>query len=76
MILLLPADFHQQRVAHVIVMQVKGNLVVPVTIGLDCLPVGDPGVLHQDVNPGSPLPIGATYEPFNGEAVIGCVTRE
>lgn len=54
-------------------MQVKGRPIVPISVCLNDLSVGDLGVFDKNVRIGYPLAIRPAHEPFNREAMIGFV---
>ena len=74
MILLLSFGFDKERIAQILVVQMKRRFVVPISIGLDDLAIGDLGVFDQDVGIGKSLPVRSAHESFDGEAMI-CLVR-
>lgn len=75
LLLLLPSGFNQQRIAKIVVMKMKRRFIVSVSIGLDDLPVGDPGILDQDVYIRAPLPICPAHKPFDRKPMVGFMRR-
>jgi hypothetical protein len=68
---LLRAGLDQQRVAEIIIVQMKRNFVVAIAVSLNRLSNRNPGILNQHLNLRTPLAIPCTYEPFDREPVIG-----
>lgn len=68
--LLLSFGFDQERIAQIVVVQMERRLVVPISIGLDHLAIGDLGIFDKDVGVRDPLPVRSTHEPFDGESMI------
>ena len=68
---LLGTGLNKQRVAEVIVVQMKRNFIVAIAIGLNRLSDSDPSILDQHLNLRTRLAILITYEPFDRETVIG-----
>jgi len=75
MILLFTLGLNQERISEIFVVQMERRLVVPLSVGLHDLAIGDLGVFDKDVGIGDPLSISAADEPFDGEAMIGFVRR-
>jgi hypothetical protein len=73
-ILLLSFGFDEERIAQIVVVQMKRRFVVPVSIGLDHLAIGDLGIFDKDVDVRNGPPVRSTHEPFDGEAMI-CFMR-
>ena len=70
-ILLFSLCLNQERITEILVMQMKRRLVVPVSVGLDDLPVGDFGIFNKDVGIGDCLAIRPAHKSFDGEPMIG-----
>jgi hypothetical protein len=70
MLLLLGVRFDQKRIAEIVIMQVKSDLIVSVVVGADRLTDRDPRILNQDLDLGSGLPVFVAHETFDGESVI------
>ena len=70
-VLLFSVGLDKERITEIVVMEVKGRLVISISIRLDDLPVGDLGVLNKDVRIRHPLAIGPTHKPFYREPMIG-----
>ena len=70
LLLLLSTSLHIERVAEIIVMQMKGRFVVPVPIGRDGLTVGDSRVLYQHVDIGAALAIHPADKPLHGKSMV------
>ena len=76
--LLLVASGDQDRIAPVVVMEVKNRSVAPAAVGVD----GRPGhplialILDEYLRIGHRLPVRPAYRTFDGEPVIGLVHRD
>ncbi len=74
--LLLGAGLHEKRITEIIVMQMKGDFVIPVTVGPYCLTDRHPRIFDQHLDLGTRLSILITHKPFNGEPMIGFMCGE
>lgn len=76
--LLLPfvSGFNQQRIAKIIVMEVKRRFIVPVSIRLDDLPVGYSRILDEYVDIRRPFSIGPADKPFNRKPMVRFMRRQ
>ena len=70
LLLLLTPGLNQQRIAKIIVMEMKRRLVVPISIGLHDLAVGDSRILHEHVYICTALPIRPAHKAFDRKSVI------
>lgn len=75
MILLLSFGLHKQWIAEILVMKMKRRFIVPISIGLHDLTVGDLGVFHQDVDVRAALSVRITDEAFDRESMVSFVRR-
>lgn len=75
LLLLLPPGFNQQRIAKIIVMEMKRRFIVPLSIRLDDLPVGDSRILDEHVDIRGPRSIGPADEPFDRKPMVRFVRR-
>ena len=75
MILLFTLGLDQERIAEIFIVQMERRLIVPVSVGLHHLAVGDLGIFDKDVGIGHSLSIRAADESFDGEPMIGFVRR-
>ncbi len=73
---LLGTGLDKQRVAEIIVVQVKCNFIVPIAIGLNRLSDSDPGILDQHLNLRTRLAILIAHEPFDRETMVGFMRGE
>lgn len=76
LLLLLFPGFNQQRIAKIIVMEVKRRFIVPVSIRLDDLPVGDSRILDEHVDIRRPSSLGPTDEPFDCKPMVRFMRRK
>ncbi len=71
LMLLIATDCNQQRVAHIIVMKMEGNFVVPLLIRRDSLANRDSRVFDQHLDVRGRLSIFPAHKAMNGEPMIG-----
>jgi len=71
----LSLNFNQERIAKVIVMKMKRRLVVPVSISLDDLPIGNFCVFDEHVYIRAACPICPADNPFDCKPVVGFMRR-
>ena len=74
--LLLGAGLHEKRITEIIVMQMKGDFVIPVAVGPYRLTDRHPCIFDQHLDLGTRLSILITHKPFNGEPMIGFMCGE
>lgn len=70
MVLLLRAGLDEQRIADIVIVQMKGDFVVPVIVGRNGLPDCDPRIFYEDVDLGARPPILVTDKTFNREPMV------
>jgi hypothetical protein len=69
-VLLLPIGFNQQRIAKIIVVKMKCRLVVPVSIGLDDLPIRNFCILNKHIYVRAAFSICPTDKPFDRKPMV------
>ena len=74
-LLLLFSGFNQQRIAKIIVMEVKRRFIVPVSIRLDDLPVRDSRILDEHVYVRTRCPISPADEAFDRKPMVRFMRR-
>lgn len=72
-ILLLPSGFHQERIAEVLVMQMKRRPIVSVPVGRDRLTVGNSRIFDQDLDVGTALSVRPAHESFDRKPMVRLV---
>lgn len=75
LLLLLSVRLDEERITKIVIVQVKGSLVIPVSIGLYDLTVGNLGILHHDIGVSTSLSIRTTDKTFDSEPMVGLVRR-
>lgn len=73
LVLLLPSRLNKERIAQIVIVQMKRRLIVPFSIGRHGLTVGDPCILDQNVNIGAALTIRPAHKPFNRKPMVSLV---
>ena len=67
---------NEKRVAEIVIVQMKGDFIIAVTVGPYRLTDRHPRIFDQHLELSARLPILVAHKPFNGEPVIGFVCGE
>lgn len=70
-LLLFGAGLDKKRIAEIIIMQMKGDFIVPVAVGPYRLTDRHPRIFDQYFKLGIGLPVFITHKPFNGKPMVG-----
>lgn len=72
-VLLLPSGLHVERIAEIVVVQVKCRRIVSVSIGPHGLTIGDPCVLDQNFYVGHSFSVRSADKPLDRKTMIRLV---
>ena len=70
-LLLFGAGLYEQRVTKIVIVQMKGDFIIPVAVGPYRLADCHPRVFDQYLKLSARLPLLVAHKPFNGKPVIG-----
>ena len=72
-LLLLPSGLHIERIAEIVVVQMKRRRIVPISVGPHGLTVGDSRVLDQNFNIGYSFSVRSADKPLDRKTMIRLV---